>query len=146
MSTPTRTGLPAWKISSWAPMRTPARSHRPLIWRRFDGAAHDIVHRAQGDGVVKEVADQLDDGPVGTVADQHLPKDQLMQPGLAHGQVEENFIIGRFGVERAGQSVLGGMSLLIEELAADLMFSGQVRDWLSPSQHLDTQILPLLGK
>ena len=104
------------------------------------------MHRAQGDGVVKEVADQLDDGPVGTVADQHLPKDQLMQPGLAHGQVEENFIIGRFGVERAGQSVLGGMSLLIEELAADLMFSGQVRDWLSPSQHLDTQILPLLGK
>ena len=112
--------------------------------RRFDGAMHDVVHRAQGDGVVKEVADQLDDGPVGAVADQHLPKDQLLQPGLAHGQVEENFIIGRFGVERAGQSFLGGVGLLIEELPADLMVTSQVGNWLSSSEYLDSQMPPLL--
>jgi len=79
------------------------------------------------------------------MADQHLSKNQLMQPGLAHGQVEENFIVGRSGVERAGQSVLRGVGSLIKELAADVMFPSQLRDRLSPCKDLDSQISPLLG-
>jgi len=49
------------------------------------------------------------------------------------------------GPRSLGQSVLGGVGLLIEELAADLMFPVQVREWLSPSEHLDSQTLPFLG-
>ena len=112
---------------------------------RFDGAGDDVVHRAQGDTPVEEVAEQFDDGPVRAVADQHQGQDQLPQPGLGYGEVEEDLLGLRFGLKGLGQSVLGGVGLLIEELAADLMFPGQVRDWLSPSEHLDSQILPLLG-
>ncbi len=37
------------------------------------------------------------------------------------------------GVKGFCQSVLDGVGLLIDELAADPMFASQVRDWLSPS-------------
>ena len=40
---------------------------------------------------------------------------------------------------------MGGVGLLIEELAADLMLPGQVGDRLSPSEHLDSQIPPCWG-
>jgi hypothetical protein len=36
------------------------------------------------------------------------------------------------------------MSLLIKELAADVVFASQVCDGLTPSEDLDGQILPLL--
>ena len=45
---------------------------------------------------------------------------------LADRQVEKDFVGVGFGVKSAGQSVLGGVGLLVEELAADLMFPGQI--------------------
>ena len=82
----------------------------------------------------------------GAVANQHQGQDQLTQPRLGDGKVKENILGLRLGVEGLGQSVLGGVGLLVEELAADLMFPGQLRDGLSPSEDLDSQILPLLGQ
>ena len=103
------------------------------------------MHRTQGDRPVEDVAEQFDDGPVRAMADQHQAQDQLPQPSLGYRQVEEDFVGLGFGGKGVGQSILGGVGLLIEELAADLMFPGQIRDGLSPREDLDSQLLPLLG-
>ena len=42
-----------------------------------------------------------------------------------------------------GQRITGGVGLLVEELPADLMLLSQLRDRLSPSEDLNSQILPL---
>ena len=82
---------------------------------------HDVVHRAQRDAPVKEVAEQLDDGPIRGVTNQHQSEDQLTQPCLGDGEAKENILVLRFGIEGLGQRVVGDVGLLIEELAADLM-------------------------
>ena len=79
------------------------------------------------------------------MADQHQGQDKLPQPSLGDRQVEEDLLGLGFRVKGLGESVLGDVGLLIEELAADLVFSGQVRDGLSTSEYLDRQILPFLG-
>jgi hypothetical protein len=71
---------------------------------------------------------------------------QWPQPGFGHREVEENFFGLWGGVKGLGQGILGSVGLLIEELAADAMFPGQVRDCLSPREDLDRQIPPLLGE
>ena len=49
------------------------------------------------------------------------------------------------GVEGLGQSGLGGVNLLIDELAADLVFPRPVRDGLSPGEHLGQPDPAVLG-
>jgi hypothetical protein len=111
--------------------------------RRFDGAVDDVVDRTQGDLPVEEVAEQRDDGPVRTVANQHQSQDQLTQPGLGYRQVEED-VFGRWcGVEGVGQGVRCGVGLLIEELPADLMLPSQLGDRVSPGEDLYSEIPPL---
>ena len=101
------------------------------------------MHRAQRDGPVEEVAKQRDDSPVRTVTNQHQGQDQLMQPGFGYGQVEEHVIRLGPGLEGPCQGLLSDVSLLIEELAADLMTTGQVSDRMGPTEDLDGQIAAL---
>lgn len=60
--------------------------------------------------------------------------------------MKEDILSLRIRVKGLGQNLLGGVSLLMEELAADVMFPGQARDWLSPREDLDSQISPLMGQ
>ena len=76
----------------------------------FDGAGDDVVHRTQGDAPVEEVAEQFDDGAVRAVADQDQGQDQLPQPSLGHGQVEEDLLGLGFGV-KGGSERLGRCGL-----------------------------------
>jgi len=78
------------------------------------------------------------------VTNQHQSENQLTYPRLGDGKVKKSILILRFGIEGMGQRITGGVGLVVEELAADLMFPGQLRDRLSPNEHLNTQILPLL--
>ncbi len=112
-----------------------------------NGAVHDVVHGPHRDPVIEDVAKQFDHAAGRTMADQHQGQDQLPQPSLGDRQVEKD-VVGSWtrGCEGLVESLLGGVSLLIEELAADFMFPGQVRDWLSTSEHLDSQISPFLGQ
>ncbi|MGO9811585.1 MAG: hypothetical protein ACLP53_12530 [Isosphaeraceae bacterium] len=55
-----------------------------------NGAVHDVVHGPQGDPIIEEVTQQLDDAAVGTMADQHQGQDQLLQPSLGDRQVEKD--------------------------------------------------------
>ena len=75
---------------------------------RFDGAVDDVVHRTQGELPVEEVAEQLDDGPVRAMADQHQSQDQLPQPGLGDRQVEEDVVgLGSLSFVKTRQHALG---------------------------------------
>ena len=113
--------------------------------RRFHGAAHDVVHRAQCDVPVQEVAEQFDDGPIRGMTDQHQREDQLAQPRLGDRKVKENILVLGSGMERLTERLTGGVGLLVEELAADLLVPGQLGNGLSSGEQLDSQILPLLG-
>ena len=70
----------------------------------------------------------------------------IAQPRLGDGEVKEDILGLRFGIEGVGQGIVGGVGLLVEELAADLMLPGQLRDRLSPGEDLDSQIPPFLGQ
>ena len=84
----------------------------------------------QGDLGVEEVAQHRDDAAVGAVTGQDQGEDQLTEPGLGDRQVEED-VLGRWRrVEGVVQGELGGVGLLVEELAADLMLAGQLGDGL----------------
>ena len=56
------------------------------------------------------------------------PRTSCRSQALVTGRWKRHLLGLGFGVKGAGQSVLGGVGLLIEELAADLMFPGQVAD------------------
>jgi hypothetical protein len=107
------------------------------------GASDDVMDVAHGDGGVEEVAEQFDDAAVGTVADEDQRQDQLPQPGLGDGEMEEDLIGGGFGLEGPCQGVPGDVGLLVEELAADLMTAGQVGDRMGRTEDLDGEILTL---
>lgn len=110
---------------------------------RFDGAVDDIVDRTRGDLPVEEIAEQLDDGPVRAMANQHQSQDQLTQPGFGDRQVEEDVVGRRCGVEGVGQGVGCGVGLPIQELTADLTFPSPFGDRVSPGEDLNSEILPL---
>ena len=80
------------------------------------------------------------------MADQHQGQDKLPQPCLGDRQVEKDVFGPTRGCEGFAERLLGGVSLLIEELTTDFMLPGQVGDRLSTSEHLDSQISPFLGQ
>jgi hypothetical protein len=52
------------------------------------------VDGAERNRVVEEVAEQLDDATIRTVADQHQSEGELLQPGFGDREVEEDRVHG----------------------------------------------------
>ena len=100
----------------------------------------------QRDLGVEEVAQQRDDAAVGAVTGQDQAEDQLPEPGLGDRQLEEDLLGRRRRVEGELQGELGGVGLLVEELAADLMLAGQLGDGWRAGEDVQGQVLPLLGR
>ena len=111
-----------------------------------DGRVDDVVDGPQGELGVEEVAQKRDHAAVRTVADQDQREDQLTEPGLGDRQVEQDLIGRPLRVEGGSEGVLGGVGLLVEELAADLMLPRQVGDGRCAGEDRDGQVLPLLGR
>src|SRR5262249_54694445 len=59
-----------------------------------DSLAEDVVSRADGEGVVEQVSEQLADAAQGAVADKDQAEDQLPQPGPGDWQPEEQVLGG----------------------------------------------------
>ena len=60
------------------------------------------------------------------MADQHQGQDKLPEPSLGDRQVEEDLIGSTLRCEGFAERLLGGVSLLVEELTTDFMLPGQV--------------------
>ncbi len=74
------------------------------------------------------------------------PRGEIGDGGLGSEALVDQFVLVLgLGVEGLGQSGLGGVNLLIDELAAAPVFPRPVRDGLSPGEHLDSQIPPFSG-
>ena len=110
-----------------------------------DGGLDHVMDGAQRGLGVEEVAQQGDDAAVGAVAGQDQGEDQLTEPGLGDRQVEEDLLGRSRRVEGVVQGEPGGVGLLVEELAADLMLAGQSGDGLRAGEDLEGQLLPLRG-
>ena len=93
-----------------------------------DGCLDGVEYRAQGNGVIEEVAQQFDDATQRAVANQHEAEDQLTQPLLGDGEVEQHLVVGRLGSERIVERAVGNRALLVDELAADIECVGQLGD------------------
>src|SRR5581483_243803 len=92
----------------------------------------DVVDGAQGEGVVEEVGEQFLHAALGAVADEGQAQDELPQPGLGDRQPEEQLRrCGRCRGEGLVQGAVGAAPLLVDELAADTVCGGQIRDGLA---------------
>ena len=128
-------------------MRTPAKLTRRLIARAGSTALRTILCTVPSEmGQSKRSRNSSTTARYGAWPTNTSPEDQLTQPRLGDGEVKENILVLGLGIEGVGQRITGGVGLLVEELAADLMLPGQLGDRLSPGEDLDSQILPLLGE
>ena len=107
--------------------------------------ADDVVDRAQGDRVVKQVAEQFDDAAQGTMAEQDQGQHQLVEPGPRDRQVEKDFLVGRRRREGLVKGALGLGRLLVDELATDLVLIGEGGDRFT-RQRVKGQSLALQGQ
>jgi hypothetical protein len=101
----------------------------------------DGAHR---EGIIEEVAAEFDDAAVRAVADQKQTESHLLQPRLGDGQVKQDAIGVRVrecesGVERR----LGLGSLLVDEVTADVVVVGELRDGSCAGQGLQGEVLAL---
>lgn len=95
------------------------------------GAVEDIEDRAHGEVLVEEVPEQFDDPPEGAMADQSEGQNELSNPGLGDGEVKEDLVLGRCGLEGLLEGLLGLVGLLVGEFAADIVLLCQFGDGLS---------------
>ena len=102
-----------------------------------------VVNAADADGDAQQVTQELDDAAIGTAADQRQGDDDLAQPGLAHRQLEQHRAVRRGGREGVIECCASLVRLLVDELAADPVPSGEVGDRLRAGQRVDGQVLTL---
>ena len=95
------------------------------------------------EGIIEQVAQQFDNAAVGAMATQHQAEDQLFDPVLGDGEVEEDVIGWGTGSEGLVERLLGGVNLLVDELPADPLLASRLRDRFRPGEDLDGQGLPL---
>jgi hypothetical protein len=103
------------------------------------GAVNDVVHASQGALMIEDVRQQFDHAAGRTMADQNQAQDQLPQPRLGDREVEEDVIGSGQGSEGLAEDRFGGVNLLIDELPADLVLTGQPGDRFGPGERLDGQ-------
>jgi hypothetical protein len=94
---------------------------------------------------IEEVAEQFGDAAERTVADQDEGEDELADPGLGDREVEEDavasggWVVGEGVVER----LLGLVGLVVDELAADLVLLGELRERCGVGESVEGQLLSL---
>jgi len=75
------------------------------------------------------------------VTDQEQRQNELMNPGLGNGQVEQYLLVFLFGrLERLVDGSGGFALLLVNEFAADLVLLGQTCDRLGSSYGMERQV------
>ena len=67
----------------------------------------------------------------------------MMEPSPGDREVEAAVVVGRGRIEGAVEGGPGGVSLAVEELAADLMVAGESGDGGRAGEDVQGQILPL---
>lgn len=110
-----------------------------------DGVLDDVVDGAEGNVPAEAVVEMVDDAAIGAAAIEQQGEDVLPQQLLGDGKMEENFVVVLLCGESLREGLLGGVDLLINELAADVGLLGQPGDGQSPTEGLQGQGLPFLG-
>jgi hypothetical protein len=106
---------------------------------------NDVGDRADGHAEIKDVAEELDDAAERTVADEDQGEDDLAQQRLGNRDGEQDLfvVVVRFGCEGAVEGLLCLAGLLIDELAADVVFVGEVAERLCAGEGFEGEALPL---
>src|SRR5262249_460499 len=94
-----------------------------------DGVFDDGVNPSQGGRQVEQAIEHLLGAAKGRMADQDGHEDELAEAGVGDGEVEEGLGVGAvLGLESAVEGGDGFVSLLVDELAADVVLVGQAGD------------------
>ncbi len=106
------------------------------------GLLDDIVNGSQAHVVVIEHGIQnIEYAAKRAVTDQDQRQNELMNPGLGNGQVEQYLLVFLFGrLERLVDGRGGFAQLLVNEFAADLVLLGHTCDRLGSSYGLERQV------
>src|SRR6185312_2868813 len=108
-----------------------------------DGGVDDVVNRSEGDGVAQTIAEDLNDTAIRAARDQDQGEDELAQPSLGDGQVEEDLLGLGLGFEGLVESLVCDVGLPVDELSADLELSGQRGDRSGAGEGVNCQSLAL---
>ena len=107
------------------------------------GGADNVVDGARGEVVAEEVAEGLDGAAEGAVAAADQDEDDLPQPSLGDGEVEEDAVVRR-GREGVVQDTVGRVGDLVDELATDVMLVGECGDGGGAGEGEDGEVTALL--
>jgi hypothetical protein len=93
---------------------------------RFYRGVDNVGDRAQGQGEIEDILEELDDAAERTVADEHQAEDDLAEQGFGDGDREQDLlVVGPGWGESLVESLLGLVGLLIDEFAADVVGVGK---------------------
>ena len=94
-------------------------------------SAHDdVVDRPDGELVVEDIPEEVHDAAVGAMTMEDGAKDDLSEPVLGDADVEEDLVILSLRTEGGLQCPFGLVDLRVDELAADVVISGQAAERL----------------
>lgn len=113
----------------------------------LDGVHDDVVDCPDGGLVFAGIPKEVDDAPVGAVAMEDRGEDDLPEPFLGDRDVEEDpLVLFFFGMEFGGKCTVGLLDLLVDELPADIVISGENAQRLGASDTRDCQELAPIGR
>ncbi len=111
-----------------------------------DGGLDHVMDGPRRDLDVEEVAQHREGAAVGAVTGEDRGEDQSTEPGRGDRQVEEDLLVRRRRIEGVVQGESGGVGLLVEEFAADLMLAGRVGDGMRAGEDPEGQLLAPPGR
>jgi len=105
------------------------------------------VNPAQRDGQAQEAIEHLLGASQGGVSDEGGDEDELAEPAFGDRQMEEDSGVGggRWWAEGRAQGVQGDALLLVNELATDVVVSGQARDTAALVKGIQGEVDALAG-
>ncbi len=94
------------------------------------GSLDDVVNGSQAHvAVIEHGIQNIEYAAKGAVTDQDQRQNEMVNPGLGNGQVEQDLLVLWFGrLERLVDGHGGFGQLVVDEFAADLVLLGQMCD------------------
>src|SRR5215212_5915799 len=104
-----------------------------------------MVDGSNGHGMVEQGQQQFSHAAVGAVADQQQSQDELLEPGLGDSNGEPDVLVALCSnrVEGLLQGQASRVELLVDELAADVVFLGGITDRAGAGQDTHSDLLAL---
>src|SRR6266545_3127582 len=112
---------------------------------RADGGRDAVGDRADGERVVEQVTPELDGRAEGTVTEEDQAEHELADEGLGDREGKQDALVVGSGGKGLVEGRLRLSGLLVNELAADVVFLGQLGNGLRSGEGVHGETLTWVG-